>query len=100
MTGSNILLDTNIVIELFKGNPVVTKLLKGYSSVNIPFAVLGELYLGACRSSNPQKHISQIKSFLTKSNILIADDETADNYAQIKTALLNKGRPIQKMIFG
>lgn len=94
MTGSNILLDTSIVIELFKGNPLVTKSLENYSSVNIPFAVLGELYLGAYRSSNPQKHISQIKSFLNKSNVLIADDDTADNYAQIKTALLNKGRPI------
>ena len=54
MTGNNILLDTNIVIELFKGNPSVAAFLEAKKFVDIPFAVLGELYLGAYRSSNPK----------------------------------------------
>jgi tRNA(fMet)-specific endonuclease VapC len=94
MTGNSILLDTNIVIQLFKGNPSVTTSFETYSSINIPFAVLGELYLGAYRSSNPKKHIHQVNDFLSDCNILIADDETANNYALIKTELLNKGKPI------
>ena len=94
MTGNSILLDTNIVIELFKGNPTVTASMETQKSVNIPFAVLGELYLGAYRSSNPKKHIKQINDFLGKCNVLIADSETANNYALIKTGLLNKGKPI------
>jgi len=94
MTGNNILLDTNIVIELFKGNLSVTASLKKHQSVNIPFAVLGELYLGAYRSSNYKKHIRQVNDFLKNCHILVADSETANNYALIKSALLNKGKPI------
>jgi tRNA(fMet)-specific endonuclease VapC len=52
MTGNSILLDTNIVIELFKGNPAIAKRLDNQQLINIPFAVLGELYLGVYRSSN------------------------------------------------
>lgn len=94
MTGNNILLDSNIIIELFKGNLIVAAQFKSYSSVNIPFIVLGELYLGAYRSSNPEKHIKQIDSFLIKCQILNGDEETANNYAIIKTFLLKKGKPI------
>lgn len=94
MTGNNILLDTNIVIELFKGNPAITAFLETQQIVDIPFAVLGELYLGAYRSSNPKKHIKQVEAFLENCNVLIADDETANHYALIKTALLKKGKPI------
>ncbi|MDY0906299.1 type II toxin-antitoxin system VapC family toxin [Pedobacter sp. CFBP9032] len=94
MTGSN-LLDTNIVIELFKGNPTITSFLETLKEeINIPFAVLGELYLGAYRSTNPKKHIKQINSFLERCNVLNADNETANHYALIKTALLQKGKPI------
>ena len=94
MTGSN-LLDTNIVIELFKGNSTITAFLETLEEeINIPFAVLGELYLGAYRSANPKKHIKQINSFLERCNVLIAADETANHYALIKTALLQKGKLI------
>ncbi|EHQ25086.1 type II toxin-antitoxin system VapC family toxin [Mucilaginibacter paludis] len=94
MTGNN-LLDTNIVIELFKGDVAITAFLESLEDdINIPFAVLGELYLGAYRSANPNKHIKQINAFLKRCNVLIADKETANHYAQIKTALLQKGKPI------
>lgn len=94
MTGDKVLLDTNVVIELFKGNPSVAAFLEGKKFVDIPFAVLGELYLGAYRSSNPKKHIKQINDFLNNCNVLIADNETASHYALIKTDLLKKGKPI------
>lgn len=94
MIGNNILLDTNVIIELFKGNSIITESIESLQTVNIPFAVLGELLLGAYRSSNPEKHTKQVNSFLRKCNVLVADDITADNYALIKTSLLNKGNPI------
>ena len=94
MTGNNILLDTNIVIELFKGNLSFKAPHRAHQAINIPFAVLGELYLGVYRSSNHKKHTKQLSDFLAKCNILIADKATANNYALIKTELLNKGKPI------
>jgi len=56
--------------------------------------VLGELLLGAYRSSNTNKHLSQINGFLKKCELIGTDANTADNYAVLKTALLNKGKPI------
>ena len=94
MTGNKLLLDTNIVIELFKGNREIPVVLDEQEKIYIPFAVLGELYLGAYRSSNPQKKQQEIKGFLLMCIVLVADDRTAETYALIKTALLNKGKPI------
>ena len=94
MIGNKILLDTNIVIEFFKGNSMIKDELEVHTLVNIPFAVLGELYLGAYRSSNPEKHLKQINDFLERCNVIIGDEETANNYALIKTKLLEKGKPI------
>jgi tRNA(fMet)-specific endonuclease VapC len=94
MTGNSILLDTSIIIEFFKGDLSIKKYLADNSPVNIPFAVLGELYFGAYRSSNPEKHLKQINAFLKICNILAADNETANNYAAIKARLIEKGKPI------
>jgi len=52
------------------------------------------LYLGAYRSQNAAKHTQQIKRLLENCNVLIADAETAETYARIKAALLQKGKPI------
>src|SRR5690606_10723997 len=95
MTGnSNIILDTNIVIELFKGNPDIIKHLGDLPLVKVSNVVLGELLLGAYRSSNTNKHLSQINGFLKKCELIGTDATTADTYAVLKTALLNKGKPI------
>ncbi len=94
MIGNKLLLDTNIVIELFRGNPAITALLDAQEKVFIPTAVLGELYLGAYRSANVTKKLQEINNFLERCIVLYADATTADRYAVIKTALLNKGNPI------
>ncbi|WP_315821289.1 PIN domain-containing protein [Paraflavitalea speifideaquila] len=63
-------------------------------NVFIPAAVLAELYLGAYRSANEQKHIQQIKGFLLRCTVLSADQATAEACAKVKAALLKKGKPI------
>ena len=52
MTGNKLILDTNIVIELFRGNKKVLSVLSNYDVIYLPITVLGELYLGAYRSLN------------------------------------------------
>jgi tRNA(fMet)-specific endonuclease VapC len=94
MTGNNILLDTNIVIELFKGDAKLPAVLDKYATVYVPAAVLGELYLGAYRSTHTVKHLKQISGFLERCEVLGADLVTADNYGEIKATLLKKGKPI------
>ena len=94
MTGSKVLLDTNIVIELFKGDQKILAFLDEQQNVFIAAAVLAELYLGAYRSANEQKHMEQIKTFLLKCTVLSADQATAEACAKVKAALLKKGKPI------
>lgn len=94
MTGNNILLDKNIVIELFKGDQTVLSFLTQQQIIYIPTAVLAELYLGAYRSSGREKKLQEINSFLGTCRVLFADHGTAENYAIIKTALFSKGKPI------
>ena len=94
MIGNRVLLDTNVVIELFKGNQAVLAFLEQQQNVFVAAAVLAELYLGAYRSSNEMKHITQIKAFLLRCTVLNADQATAESCAKIKAALLKKGKPI------
>lgn len=94
MTGNKLLLDTNIVIELFKGDMQILAVLENQENVYIPVAALGELYLGAYRSANVQKKMLEIRNFLPNCIVLKADNTTAETYGIIKTALLNKGKPI------
>lgn len=94
MIGNKVILDTSIVIELFKGDQEVLNFLDRQQNVFIATAVLAELYLGAYRSANVQKHIDQIKAFLLECTVLSADQTTAETCAKLKAALLKKGKPI------
>ncbi|MBC7654445.1 MAG: type II toxin-antitoxin system VapC family toxin [Oligoflexus sp.] len=94
MAGINYIIDTNIIIELFRGNEKIKASFKKEDKFYLPFAVLGELYLGAYRSSNSKKHLSQINEFLNICTVLIADKETSNQYGILKTMLLKKGKPI------
>jgi tRNA(fMet)-specific endonuclease VapC len=94
MTGSKCLLDTSVVIHAFKNNNTVVERLDAILDIYIPIEVVGELYFGAYRSSNPIKHISQLESFLPNCNILLPDKMTADIYGKTKAKLMSKGKPI------
>ena len=88
------LLDTNIVIEVFRGDDKLSDFLDKQSVVDVPSVVLGELYLGAYRSANPTKHLKKIKNFIERCTVLSVDSQTADNFGFIKSDLLSKGKPI------
>ena len=56
MTG-NYLLDSNIIIDVFRGDPFVIDRVKNILIINIPVPVLGELYYGAYKSSKTAKRL-------------------------------------------
>jgi predicted nucleic acid-binding protein len=70
------LLDTNIVIELFRGNQNVITMLEKQEKVYLPTATLRELYLGAYRSANVPKKFQEMKSFLESCTVLYTDATT------------------------
>ena len=94
MSGNNLVLDTNIVIDLFKKTEQVRKIIAKTPTVFVPVTVLGELYLGAYRSADQAKKIEEIQNFLLTCKLLEIQQSTANFYGKVKANLLTRGRPI------
>ncbi len=94
MTGNNIVADTNIFIDLMKGNEAIAKKLESFDEVYLSPVVLAELYFGAYRSANPEKHLRKIAIAIQESKLLTIDATTAEIFVTIKLALFAKGNPI------
>ncbi len=94
MKNINYLLDTNIVIDLFREKrKTIDKLVK-IKQLNISTIVLGELIYGAENSTNREKHLKQISAFSKYCSILPITEFTSKIYGKLKTQLKKKGKPI------
>ncbi len=93
MSGS-FLLDTNIVIAIFSGDPAILAHLADADEVLIPSVVLGELYYGAEKSGRPQDNRERIDEFAAENTIVSCTAITARHYGLIKNNLRAKGRPL------
>jgi tRNA(fMet)-specific endonuclease VapC len=87
----SVLIDTNIVSAHFKGDPVVESKLLLAEMIYLPSIVLGELYFGANRSSNPSKNIQRIERFLFAVFVLSIDSDTPNFYGDAKADLSSRG---------
>ena len=97
MSGS-VLLDTNIVIGLFAKDQAVLARLSESARVFIPSIVVGELYFGAYKSTQPKGNVHRIEELVAASAVLVCDATTAEYYGRIKKALRDKGRPLPEQI--
>ena len=93
MSGS-FLIDSNIVIALFSGEPKIKERVAAADEVFISVTVLGELYFGARNSARPDQNIARIEEFAEQTTVLACDEDTAREYGIIKAELKKKGRPI------
>jgi tRNA(fMet)-specific endonuclease VapC len=94
MIGNKCVIDTSIVIAMFKNNEAVVAVLDKMHEIYVPVTVVGELRYGAYKAADTQKHLSQVNTFLSHCTVLPSDLTTADVYGSIKTALSKKGKPI------
>ena len=94
MTGSRILLDTNIISAWLKGETAIADKINQSLEVYIPIQVLGELYFGAQYSTQLELNLRNIQKLANNYTVLNTDRETAIIYGVIKAALKKKGRPI------
>jgi tRNA(fMet)-specific endonuclease VapC len=88
------LLDTNIVIALFAGEPGVQASISGAEEVFLSSIVLGELYFGAVNSSRPQANTEALEVFAKTCTEVPVDSHTAKVYAATRLKLKKRGRPI------
>lgn len=94
MNGNKILIDTNIISALIKGEDSIAKKIEATRTIYILVIVLGELYYGALHSRQIQFNISVIKKFTSRYKLLLLDEETSMEYGKIKSKLKEQGTPI------
>lgn len=94
MLMSGKLLDTNIVINLFREDPDTIAALNIVTTVYIPIIVLGELFYGANKSTRIQENINRIEALITEVKLLNCDQKTARIYGVVKAQLQKDGHPI------
>ena len=87
-------LDSNILIDLFRKDIKTVEQIKAMPRVYIPVIVLGELYYGACMSDRMKRRISEIERLATKVITLDITKETTALYGEIKAKLKRRGKKI------
>lgn len=88
------ILDSNIIIDLFRGDIKTIEKLQHISLIYVPVIVLGELFYGANISNQVQKRLDEIEDFTTTVRLLNCDKQSAKYYGQVKAQLKRAGTPI------
>lgn len=88
------LLDTNIIVALFKNDDNVRNRIAASPEVFVPAIAVGELYYGAQHSVHAEKNMNQVREFTENITVLACESATAEHYGQIKNELKTKGRPL------
>jgi tRNA(fMet)-specific endonuclease VapC len=88
------LLDTSIIIAFLGGEKEVYQKMIEANKLYTSVIVLGELLYGALNSSKPKENTQKILEFIKFCEVLEITMRTAKKYAEVKTNLRKKGRPI------
>ena len=94
MNLNRFVIDTNMVVAFFKKEMTIGDAVIQAERVYLPITVLGELYFGAKKSQQPEKHFQLITRFLPLVEVVHLTHETAEIYGDIKANLEIKGQPI------
>jgi tRNA(fMet)-specific endonuclease VapC len=87
-----ILLDTDICIELLKGNKRILQRRDQYDGpVGVCFMTIAELYYGAEKSNEPTKNIDTIEKLLLTLEIVQTDMPILRRFGTIKATLQKQG---------
>ena len=87
-----IILDTDICIELLKGNKRVIQHREEHDdAVGISFMSVAELYYGAEKSSNPLKNQATVEEFLLSLEIVQSDLPILRRFGALKAMLQKAG---------
>jgi tRNA(fMet)-specific endonuclease VapC len=89
-----ILLDSNFIIDVFKGSLAAQGLLAAAEEVFVPATAMGELFHGAELSYRREERMAEAEEFASQRTLLPCDLETARRYGGIKSTLKVRGRPI------
>lgn len=95
---SKYLLDTNVIVDLLRGKSSISEsiLSKGAS---ISVITLSELYYGANKSNDFNKHLNQVKELVDDLdlNLVDFDENSSEIYGRIKSDLERKGERLEDL---
>jgi len=77
-------LDTNIVIRLFKNDPIIVKKLTSLTAIYLTVPVIAELLYGAENSVRKEENLKNYNEFIDECNILPLTRKTAEQYSKIR----------------
>ena len=90
-----ILLDTNTVILILRGNARVGKRFKeNAGDIALPAMVLGELLYGVAKSKSPQKNGALLKTLIDALPVMHTNAKIMETFAEQKAALAKRGEPV------
>ena len=90
-----ILLDTDICVEIIRGNQyVIDKRLEIDDRVAISFMTVGELYYGAEKSKNRIKNKHVVDEFILSIDVINTDMDILRRFGEIKAALELRSLPL------
>ncbi len=89
-------LDTNRIIDLFRGDGELARQLSTAEEVWVPLFVLGEIRAGFRGGTQQRRNESLLTMLLAKPtvDVLLPSRETAEHYARIFVQLKQAGTPI------
>ena len=89
-------LDTNRLVDLFKGDSALAVQLGACDEVWVPLIVLGEIKAGFLGGSQQHRNETLLRAFLTRPTVgvLVPGRETANHYARLFVQLKRAGQPI------
>lgn len=91
-----ICLDTSGYSAFKRGNERAVELVRRASEIVLPVTVLGELFAGFRRGGRARRNHEELDRFRAVPRVRIAplDEDTANCYAEILSALRERGTPI------
>lgn len=92
-----LILDTNVLIALFKGDQGVAKVVSAYEKVLVPTIVLGEFKAGTLLDARNGKLANlMLARFLDEPSVEVVEisESVADAYARVFKVLREAGTPI------
>jgi tRNA(fMet)-specific endonuclease VapC len=92
----NVVLDTNRLTDVLRGEPDVTAVIERASRVVIPFIALAEIRAGFPLGQRRRENEATLSKFLTLPgvDVVFADHETTEVYARLFVYLRNARTPI------
>ena len=90
------LLDSSAYIAFKKSHPAILEILSQADEIILNTIVLGELRAGFMQGTKRDTNERELQSFLDSPRVSVigVNEETADRYAVIRTALRKAGTPI------